>query len=81
MNKFNAFKEAVADTAVGMATNVPANFILVSLAFHYGWSATLTTVIMTAWFTCMAIVRKMIIRLSFEKHYRKKAESAFEVPK
>lgn len=79
--KLQAFKEAVADTSVGMLTNVPLNFFMVSLAFHYQWGATLTTVIMTSVFTTIAIVRKMAIRLHFSKRYQKNTESAFEVPK
>lgn len=41
--KMQAFKEAIADTSVGMLTNVPLNFIMVSVAFHYNWGATVTT--------------------------------------
>lgn len=73
--KLQAFKEAVADTSIGMLTNVPINFALVSMAFHFGWGATLTTIVMTATFTTLAIIRKMAVRMHFAKTHQEKAKS------
>ena len=81
MKKWRAFKEATADTVLGAAMNVPANFILVSIALNYGWTAATTTAVMTAWFTCMAIIRKMTVRLHFEKRHQEIDKSPRQAPK
>jgi len=70
--KLQAFKEAVTDTSIGMITNVPMNFILVSVAFHYNWGPAITTAVMTGVFTTIAIIRKMYVRLHFAKRYKPK---------
>lgn len=70
--KLQAFKEAIADTSLGMLINIPINFIMVSLAFHFSWGAVTTTALMTTAFTVLAIVRKMYVRLHFSKRYQPK---------
>jgi hypothetical protein len=67
-----AFKEAVADTAIGSIINVPMNFVMISIAFYYELTAMQTTIFMTTVFTIFAIVRKMTIRLHFLTKARKK---------
>jgi hypothetical protein len=61
-----AFKEAVADTSVGMLTNIPINFILIAIAFEQEWSAFTTSVFLTVTFTILALFRKTFLRLYFE---------------
>lgn len=73
MTKIEAIKEAIADTAVAMVINVPLNFLLVSTAFHYKWEPLITTVVITAVFSVVAIIRKVYIRLHFAKKYQSKA--------
>jgi len=45
-DKWAAFREAVTDTAIGSAINVPLNFIMISLAFYWELSAAETTAFM-----------------------------------
>jgi hypothetical protein len=69
--KMHALKEAWTDTFVGSLINVPLNFIMVSIAFHYQWTPLTTTIFMTCVFTVVAIARKTYIRLKFHNHYQK----------
>lgn len=79
--KLHAFKEAATDTFLGSLINVPLNFIMVSIAFHYEWTAAVTTVVMTTVFTCIALIRKMSIRMHFAKRHQENEQSALKVPK
>lgn len=72
LEKWRAFKEACADTALGSVINVPLNFVMISVAFYYEWSAAVTTAFMTAIFTVVAITRKYILRTHFQKKYNQK---------
>jgi hypothetical protein len=63
----DAFKEAVVDTAIGMAINAPINFVLVALAFQLEWTALSTSLFLTGTFTVLALARKTYIRLYFKK--------------
>jgi len=65
--KKQAFKEAVTDTAIAAAINMPLNYILIATAFSLGMSALQSTFFFTAVFTVFAIVRKYYIRLHFER--------------
>lgn len=78
--KFAALKEALADTGVGAAINIPINFTVVWLAFYYEWGALETSIILTATFTAIAVVRKMTIRLGFLKLHRLAKKSGIEEP-
>jgi hypothetical protein len=66
-----AFKEAIADTGIAFVINVPMNFMLVAFAFEMQLSAFWTSIMLTAFFTLFAIVRKTYLRLHFEKRYNK----------
>lgn len=85
MNNNNEFakaaKEALIDTAVGMGINVPLNFVLISIAFHYQWSAIVATIFFTVAFTTIALIRKIYIRMHFSRRYRKKDAEAAALPK
>lgn len=70
-DKIRAFKEAWADTLLGMAINMPLNYLMLLIAFRYEFTALTTTLFMTAVFTTVAITRKYYLRTRFEKHYRK----------
>jgi hypothetical protein len=63
---YRAFKEAVADTLIGMATNIPINFILIAIAFDQEWTALTTSIFLTVTFTVLALFRKTFLRLYFE---------------
>jgi O-antigen/teichoic acid export membrane protein len=71
-----AFKESATDTAVAAIMNIPLNYCMVSIAFAMGLSAIQTTIMMTAVFTSMALIRKTYIRLHFDKRYRNKSQGA-----
>lgn len=64
-----ALKEAVVDTGIATIINIPLNFVLISTAFYLELSAAQTTLMMTAVFTIIALIRKTYIRLFFYKKY------------
>jgi hypothetical protein len=64
-----AIKESAIDTIAAAVINIPLNFTMVSLAFYWDLSALQTTIMMTAMFTTIALIRKTYIRLHFEKRY------------
>lgn len=72
-DKIRAFKEACIDTSIGMATNVPLNYVMLLVAFEYKFTALTTTMLMTAVFTTVAVGRKYYIRTRMETKYRKTA--------
>lgn len=80
-DKWNAFKEACTDTFLASLLNVPLNFLMVSVAYHYEMTAIQTTIFMTTVFTIIAISRKTYVRLHFLKRYRKKKLETQELPK
>ena len=65
--KKQALKEAVTDTALAAAINMPLNYLLIATAFSLQLSAIQSTIMFTAVFTIFAIVRKYYIRLHFER--------------
>lgn len=65
----SALKESLIDTGIAMPVNLIINWIVITTAFHQQWTAFATTIIATALFTAMAIVRKTYIRLHFEKKH------------
>ena len=62
-----SFREAVVDTALGTALNMPINMIIISTAFAMELSALATSLVCTAIFTVIAICRKMAVRMYFWK--------------
>ena len=60
-------KEALADTFAGLLTNIPINYVLIKIAFHYQWSPLQITILFTAFFTVFAVIRKVLIRQYFYK--------------
>jgi len=61
--------EALLDTAAACAINIPLNYALASLALAYSFTEIGITVLFTVTFTIIAIIRKVFIRLHFEKKY------------
>lgn len=70
-----AIREAATDCAVGMITNVPMNYVLISLAFYYELSALQTTVMFTTTFTMLAMIRKTTLRMWFDKRHHDHLEN------
>jgi len=66
-DKWRALKEACVDTAAGALINIPINWALLSLAFATEMTALQATILITTVITCIAIARKMYIRLHFHK--------------
>jgi hypothetical protein len=72
--KVDAFKEAVADTAIAIVINFPLNMLLIVIARGYEMSVFTTTVFFTLVFTVVAIARKTYMRVFFEKRNRRKVQ-------
>jgi hypothetical protein len=62
-----ALKESFVDTGVGIVINTPLNFALISIAFSLELSAFETSMLLTAFFTFFAIIRKTGTRMYFSK--------------
>lgn len=67
-NKKAAVKEAVIDTLIGTAIMAPLNFIIISICFSLSFNALQTTMACTFTLFFIAVARKAIVRLYFEKH-------------
>jgi len=65
--KKDALKEAVTDTALAAAINMPLNYVMIAFAFSMGLSALQSTIMFTSVFTVIAITRKYYIRMHFER--------------
>ena len=65
--KKQALKEAVTDTALAAAINMPLNYVLIASAFALQLTALQSTIMFTFVFTCLAIVRKYYVRMHFER--------------
>jgi len=62
-----AFKEAVTDTAIAAAINMPLNYVLLAFAYSIELTPLQSTFMFTGVFTIIAIVRKFYLRLHFER--------------
>lgn len=67
-----AIKESFIDTFVAIVMNFPINYVILKLVIYYEMSAFDATVMMSTVFTIIALIRKTLIRLHFEKIYNKK---------
>ena len=67
----HALIEATADTAIATAINMPLNFLVLSFTMYLQLNALQTTLVITAFFTVLAIVRKTAVRLHFHKRQTK----------
>jgi hypothetical protein len=65
--KKEAFKEAVTDTALAAAINMPLNYALIAFAFSIELTALQSTLMFTSVFTVIAVTRKYYIRMHFER--------------
>lgn len=68
-----AFKEAFADNILGLAINFPVQYAIIALCLSFGLGAFWTTVICSGVIFVVALIRKVWIRLHFEKRYLKKS--------
>ena len=62
-----AFREAITDTLIANAINIPMNFLFISLCFAWEFTALQSTLFLSAAFTVLAIVRKTFVRVWFAK--------------
>ena len=67
MSMKKALKESFIDTGIGIAINAPLNYVLILLAFSLELNALETTILFTAFFTVLAIIRKTGTRMYFSK--------------
>jgi len=70
-DKWVAFKEATFDTLIASFINIPLNFVLVSIALYHEFSPIEMTLFFTAVFSIVAIWRKTMVRLHFQKRHNK----------
>jgi O-antigen/teichoic acid export membrane protein len=78
MGKINitaAFREAVADTVIAAAINIPLNFVIVAIAHKYELGPFATSLMLTTFFTTFALIRKTYIRVHFQKYYDHKGDT------
>lgn len=67
--KILALKEAVLDTAIALMVNTPLNFGFIAYAYHLEMTAFQTSLWLTFMFTVLAIIRKYLIRIKFDKKH------------
>ena len=68
--KKRAFKEAIADTFVGTLIMAPLNYIIIYICLELlSFNALQITIATTSILFFIAVLRKAIIRLYFEKKY------------
>jgi hypothetical protein len=66
LNK-TAFKEAVVDTAVGIVINFPLTWFVLFCMLYFTQSALLISVVQASVLTIVAIIRKYLVRIHFER--------------
>lgn len=70
--KLHAFREALADTSVALVINAPLNFFMVWLCVEvWQLSALWASLILTLFFTVIALIRKTYTRMHFHQQYQK----------
>ena len=62
-----ALKEAGTNVMIANITSVPLNYIMLSIMIPLEWSPLVITVVTTAVFTAVALIRFVSIRLYFER--------------
>lgn len=67
--KLLALKEAILDTAIALIVNTPLNFGFIAYAYHVEMTAFQTSLWLTFIFTVLAIIRKYLIRIGFDKKH------------
>ena len=67
--KVLAFKEAVIDTVAATAMNFPINWALVAYAIHTDMDPFVASVMLTVVFSTIAITRKTLFRVYFQKRW------------
>ena len=70
-----AFKEAFADNIIGLAINFPLQYGIIAVCLFYGLGAFWTTVICSAVMFIIALIRKVWIRLHFEKRHNNRIKT------
>ena len=68
MNKIlPALKEALTNVMVANTMNVPINWLILATLIPLEWSPLAITIVTTAVFTVMALIRFVTIRIYFER--------------
>jgi len=62
-----ALREAFANCMIANVVNVPLNWIILATLIPLEWSPLAITIVTTAIFTIMALIRFVTIRLYFER--------------
>jgi len=66
----DSMKEAVNDVGIGLVLSFPISFGLLSLCKYLEVSLVTTSLIQVAVFTCIAIVRKYMVRVYYKRRER-----------
>ena len=69
-NILPALKEAFANCMIANVVNVPLNWIILATLIPLQWSPLAITIVTTAVFTAMALIRFVCIRLYFERNFQ-----------
>lgn len=62
-----ALTEAISDTAIAFAINLPLNIAFLYMAHILALSIVATSVFMTVSFTVLAVIRKTFVRVHFSR--------------
>jgi len=62
-----ALRESVSDTIIASLINLPINYVLIGICLYANMDALEMSLVMTAVFTGIAIVRKYYVRLYFSR--------------
>ena len=63
----SAWKESVIDTSIGFVMNFPLNIIVLYICAALSLSVITTSIVLSATFTIIAVLRKYIVRVYFNK--------------
>ena len=63
----SALREALYNVMIANVVNVPLNWIILATLMPLEWSPLAITIVTTAVFTAMALIRFVCIRLYFER--------------
>ena len=59
--------EVLSDVGIGIMIAFPLAFVVLSVTTHLGLSVSVTSLIQTMVFTCVALLRKYYVRLFFKR--------------
>ena len=67
-NILPALKEALTNVMIANCLNVPLNWVILATLIPLEWSPLAITIVTTAVFTAMALIRFVCIRLYFQRN-------------